>query len=63
MSEDQKGFVDREINKLLKNGSIKKLKTPFPKGWTSNIFLVPKKTPGEYTDSQPEKVKRICDIQ
>ena len=27
---------------------LKKLKTPFPKGWTSNIFLVPKKTPGEY---------------
>ena len=35
-------------HKLLKNGSIKKLEAPFPKGWTSNIFLVPKKTPGKY---------------
>ena len=47
-SEDQKCFVDKEIVKLLQNGSIKKLKSPFMRGWTSNIFLVPKKTPSEY---------------
>ena len=48
MSDEQKGFVDREITKLLDNGSIIQLDSPYKVDWTSNIFLVPKKTPGEY---------------
>ena len=42
MSDDQNIFVDREIAKLLHNGSIKKLDSPYRVGWTSNIFLYQK---------------------
>ena len=48
MNADQKEFVDKEIEKLLKNQSIKKLSKPLAGGWVSNIFLIPKKEPGKY---------------
>ena len=46
MSEEERKFVDKEIDHLLKNGFIKKLTEPLPNGWVSNIFLVPKKQGG-----------------
>ena len=48
MNTKQMQFVDNVLLKLLDNRSIIKLDKPFDKGWVSNIFLVPKKLPGEY---------------
>ena len=46
MSEEERAFVDTEIENLLQNGFIKRLDTPLPNGWISNVFLVPKKQGG-----------------
>ena len=46
MSEEERTFVDTEIQNLLQNGFIKKLDAPLPNGWISNVFLVPKKQGG-----------------
>ena len=46
MNEIVTDFVDKEIEKLLKTECITEIPEPLPNGWTSNIFLVPKKDSG-----------------
>ena len=48
MSEEQKLFVDRELEKLEQNGSVKKLTKPFRNGWFSPIFLILKRSKHEF---------------
>ena len=43
MNKVEMEFVDNEIKKLLITECITEISEPLPNGWTSNIFLVPKK--------------------
>ena len=38
--------MDAKMKELLSDGSIREVNKPHPKGWVSNIFLVPKKDSG-----------------
>ena len=46
MSKEETEFMDRKIEELLQDGSIKRVAQPHPEGWLSNMFLVPKKDGG-----------------
>ena len=46
MLKEECDFVDRELQRLLSDNCITEIDKPIPGGWTSNIFLVPKKDGG-----------------
>ena len=46
MSKKESMFVDEEIQRLLDTQCITEVSAPLKNGWTSNIFLVPKKDGG-----------------
>ena len=46
MSQKETMFVDAEIQRLLDTECITEVSAPLKNGWTSNIFLVPKKDSG-----------------
>ena len=46
MTDEEKAFVDQEVQHLLETNCIRSLPEMIPDGWVSNIFLVPKKNGG-----------------
>ena len=46
MSREECDFMANKIKELLTDGSIKEVDKSHPKGWLSNIFLVPKSDGG-----------------
>ena len=46
MNKDEQAFVDKKLLKLIKQGSVRRLKKPIKGGYFNNIFLVSKRQGG-----------------
>ena len=62
MNKIESEFVDKEIEKLLQTECITEISKPLPNGWTSNIFLVPKKDLGLQTNFESKTSQQIYQI-